>query len=619
MKRPNPANAALVFCLAILTGSCGEEVTGLGNGSLEVMLTITGTDVDPNGGLVSCDGEEGRMLVPDVPVTFLQLPEGDHVLWLSGLTANCSATQNPRAVSVAFGQTAETTFAVTCAGPDPSLDVSKSAVAMVPGAWQAVEVWASDGEGDEESWTAETSDETIASLSISGDQITVTGESYGEATITVSSNSGLETEIPVKVYDPMVLDVGDLLITYVDEFELRGWSDYGAPPDTWWHPVTHDGWKALGSLMARDYSGPANGKYWMIVVKEDGETGALAPPLSFAREGLGYTRGGDLAGAFYTPICPAGYVAMGTVAGKRAGNTAVPPTADDVTCVREDLTFDARVDPNSAYLSDRFPAGAYSSMWQITIPQLSLHEEAFLEAGTFLMQGPEYTCTGALAGSECWAQPRSHAVMHVLAVDLPMIINTPEATRTPALTGFDQPPMVTIPVATKTMLAPFTTLLGGIDFGGADVHWMVHNSPMVQVERIIYNRLMYHGVNNTSVLQENQIEFVSGVSTTESETFSHTAGISITVEGGVEFMGIGGSTSVTASYQFGYESMHSVTALRERHIVVTIFTVPGKAAACWQQRNAYRVKRHRGTALDIVGELEFGIDSYMVDEYPNGG
>jgi hypothetical protein len=354
----------------------------------------------------------------------------------------------------------------------------------------------------------------------------------------------------------------------------------------------------------------------MIVVKEDGVTGALAPPDSFAREGWGLTRGGDLAGTFYTPICPAGYVALGTVLGKRNGNTAVPPTTDDVTCVREDLTFDARVDPSSAYLSDRFPAGAASGMWQITIPQLSLHEEAFLETGTFLMQGPEYTCTGVLAGSQCWAEPRSHPVLHVLAVDLPMIIDTPESTRMPALTGFDQPPMETVPIGTKTMLVPFTALLGGTDFGGADVHWMVHNSPMVQVERVIYNRLMYHGINNTSVTQENHLEFVSGVSTTDSETFSHTAGISITVESGVEFMGMGGSVSVTASYEFGYQSAHSVTALRESHIVVTIFTVPGKAAACWQQRNAYRVKRHRGTALDIVGELEFGMDSYVVDEYP---
>jgi hypothetical protein len=619
MKRSKLAAATFIISLVVVTGSCDDEVTGLGTGEIQVSLTITGVDIDPDGGIVDCDGGAGRMLVPDVPVTFFDLSEGDHVLWLSDLSGHCSAAQNPRAVPVSSGETTQTTFAVTCAGPDPRLEVSKVAVAMVPGAWQTIEVWASDDEGAEEGWTAETSDGSVASISVSGSQVTVTGESYGEATITVTSDSGLDVEIPVTVYDHMVLDVGDLLITYVDEFELRGWTDWGPPPDTWWHPVTQGDWKALGSLMTRDYSGPANGKFWAMVVKEDGVTGALAPPVGFAREGWGETVGGDLAGTWYTPICPAGYVALGTVLGTRVGNTAVPPTTDDVTCVREDLTFDAQVDPSTRYQSDRTPAGQASGFWQITIPQLSLHEHAFLEVGTFLMQGPEYTCTGVLAGAQCWEDPQSHPVLHVLAVDLPMIIDTPETTRIPALTGFDQPPIETVPVGTKTMLVPFTALLGGTDFGGADVHWMVHNSPMVQVERVIYNRLMYHGINNTSVVQENHLEFVSGVSTTDSETFSHTAGISITVESGVEFMGFGGSTSVTASYEFGYESMHSVTALRESHIVVTIYTAPGKAAAAWQQRNAYRVKRHRGTELDVVGELEFGMDSYVVDEYPDEG
>jgi len=608
---------ALPICLAVLVAGCGESTTAPANGSIEVMLTLTGVDVDPDGGTVTCDGGDEQMLVPDVPVTFFDLAEGDHFLWLSDLSGHCSADQNPRSVSVTSGQATQTTFAVTCAGPDPQLDLSRVAVGMVPGAWQAVEVWASDSEGAEEDWTAESSDETIATVSTSGDQITVTGVSFGEATVTVTSSSGLEREIPVKVYDPMVLDVGDLLITYVDTFELRGWIDYGWPPDTWWHPVTENGWRALGSLMARDFSASASGRFWMMVVKEDGETGALAPPVGFEREGYGYTVGGDLAATFFTPICPDGYVALGTVLGTRNGNTAVPPSVDDVACVRQDLTTDARVDPATEYLSDRFPANNYSALWQITAPQMSLHEEAFLDAGTFLMQGPEYTCTGVNAGARCWKAPLSHPVLHVLAVDLPMIIDTPESTRMPALTGFDQPPTETVPSGTKTMLVPFTALGGGTDFGGADVHWMVNNSPMVQVERVIYNRLMYHGINNTSVTQENHLEFVSGVSSTDSETFSHTVGISITVESGVEFLGSGGSVSVTASYQFGYESMHSVTALRENHILVTVYTVPGKAAACWQLRNAYRVKRHRGTALDIVSELEFGMDSYVVDEYPD--
>ena len=71
------------------------------------------------------------------------------------------------------------------------------------------------------------------------------------------------------------------------------------------------------------------------------------------------------------------------------------------------------------------------------------------------------------------------------------------------------------------------------------------------------------------------------------------------------------------SYEFGYESMHSVTALQEQHITVTIYTRPNKAAACWQQRNVYVVKRHNGTRLDTMAEMEFGMDTYVVDEFPN--
>jgi len=82
-------------------------------------------------------------------------------------------------------------------------------------------------------------------------------------------------------------------------------------------------------------------------------------------------------------------------------------------------------------------------------------------------------------------------------------------------------------------------------------------------------------------------------------------------------MGFGGKTSVTVSYEFGYESMHAITELHEKHINVTAYTPPGTATACWQQRNKYRVQRHNGTQRDTIAETEFGIDTYIVDQYPD--
>ena len=80
MNRSHLAASALTILLSNLMIGCGESGTEPGDGTIEVMLTITGVDVDPDGGTVSCDGGDGRLLVPDVPVTFYALHEGDHVL-----------------------------------------------------------------------------------------------------------------------------------------------------------------------------------------------------------------------------------------------------------------------------------------------------------------------------------------------------------------------------------------------------------------------------------------------------------------------------------------------------------------------------------------------------------
>jgi len=618
---PTARRAAFVILFTMVTGGCGDDATGTGGtGAVEVTLTLAGVDLDPNGATIVLDGLEERRLLPGVPLTLFDLGPGTHALWVTSLSGNCLAPNNPRPVTVTAGETTQEAFDAVCAGPAPQLTVSKVGVGMVPGAFETIVVFASDDEGNDEPWTALSSAGGIASVATAGNQLTVSGVSLGDATVTVTSASGVTRAIPVRIYDPMVLDVGDLLIAYVDSFDFRGWDDNFAPNDMYWHPRAPAGWRALGSVLARDYEGNPNGKYWAMVVKEDGATGALAPPDGFVREAWYYTSCGscnDLSASFWTPVCPAGYQALGTVMGARNAAAGGPidnvlraPRVDDVACVRANLTVEAAVNPNS-----RFDHGGAGTSWSIRTPNLA-SPLAYLAPGAFIFQGRDRTCPPG-SNVSCRDPQAAHPVRHVLAVDLPLIIDTPDETRLPSLTGYDQPPVQTVPIGTRTMLVPFTALLGGTDFGGADVGWMVEHSPFVQVERVVYNRLMYHGINTTSVVQQNLLEFLSGVSTTDSETFSQTAGISVTVKSGVSFLGTGGEVSVTASYSFGYESMHSVTALRQQNIVVTVFTPPGKAAAAWQQRNVFRVKRHRGTALDVVGELEFGIDTYVVDEHPD--
>jgi hypothetical protein len=418
----------------------------------------------------------------------------------------------------------------------------------------------------------------------------------------------------------MEFDAGDLTIRYVTNFEKR-WKDIGSGgkyDGSFWHPVTPDGWYALGSLGFKGYSDP-NGKHWMMIVKESkNASGALKKPTQYKKEYDDYRSGADDNGSFWTPICEPGYVAMGTVVvngfGKGEGYDRQPNQEDvkNVRCVRKDLTKPGEA---GEFIWNDKETGAEHNMgaWRITIPDIRFHDRAYLESGTFVGWG-NFPKTGRC--KNCYEKPYDHEVMYVLSVDLPLLIDTPVETKNPKLTGYEQPALTMEPLTQKSMLVPFSALLGGMDFKYGDVRWLVNNSPILRVDRLVENRLMFHSINDTSLVQENHLELVSGVSKTDSTTMSHTVGVSVTQEAGVEFKGVGAKTSFTASYQFGYESMHSVSEMQEKHKKIGINIPLGKAAACWQQRNKYRVIRHNEGELQVMAELDFGIDTYVVDEYP---
>ena len=609
-----------VFLLGTALGlnvGCSESTAGpgaSGSGSILATLQMAGNVPDANGFQVSLDGGTTHPLLSGGSVRFAGLEAGSHVVWLKDIAAHCSVDgENPRLVSVRERDTTTTHFAVACtSGGTAHVALSKIAVAMVPGGSESLEVQAVDAAGTAVPWTAASGDATVATVTTLGPMIAVTGVGYGTTAVTVSSASGVVRTIPVRVYDPMVLDAGEVTLKYVSAFTCR-WHDGGSGgtyDGSFYHPVVTDGFKALGSLALRVWGCPnIDGRQWMIVVKADSGSTALAAPLRYIREYDDAGSGASLNGSFWTPVCPAGYAAMGTVA-QRGWSS---PGLDDVTCVREDLARPGEAAPDFTWTDVETGASDYMGTWRTTISDMSFHDKTWLETGTFVCTGSEYSC----AGNACWQRPYSHPVMNVLAVDLPLLTETPSDTWIPWLTGYEQPPVTTAPLMAKTMLVPFTALLGGGDFSQGDIQWLLAHSPFVRVERQVYHKLMFHTINNTSVVQENALELVTGISTTNSETFSHTVGVSITVESGVSFLGSGGKVSATMSYEFGYETMHSVTALQERHIVVTIYTPPQKAAACWQQRNMYVVKRHNGTRLDVLAEMEFGMDTYVVDEFPN--
>jgi hypothetical protein len=94
-----------------------------GTGSLTVVTSTTGFNLDPDTFTVTIDGTVSKAIAINGSTTF-SVPAGANPVALSGVASNCIVSgANPRTVTVAAGGASTTTFAVTC-GAQPPAEVS---------------------------------------------------------------------------------------------------------------------------------------------------------------------------------------------------------------------------------------------------------------------------------------------------------------------------------------------------------------------------------------------------------------------------------------------------------------------------------------------------------------
>jgi len=196
-----------------------------------------------------------------------------------------------------------------------------------------------------------------------------------------------------------------------------------------------------------------------------------------------------------------------------------------------------------------------------------------------------------------------------------MLAEAPYQTYLPQLTSFEEPPLESLPTMAKAMLVP-CTIVNDLQYTD-NLHWRIANSPLYRLERYVFYKRLYHNHNTSSQPQTNSVTIISGVTTTESERFWNETSVSVTVEAGVSIKMFSGKISATVSRTFGYETQSSVAELEQREVQTSINTAPGTAAACWQKYNRYVLFRHNGVIYEEVYAWEFGIDSYVVDDYPD--
>ena len=99
--------ASLAFAL-VCTQPAGAT------GTLRVSTATDGSDPDPTGYLVTVDGKIGQPVGLNATISIAGLSAGAHIVQLEDLTPNCTASDNPRNVTVPAGGQTELAFSVSC-------------------------------------------------------------------------------------------------------------------------------------------------------------------------------------------------------------------------------------------------------------------------------------------------------------------------------------------------------------------------------------------------------------------------------------------------------------------------------------------------------------------------
>ncbi len=459
------------------------------------------------------------------------------------------------------------------------LILNKLIISLVPGGSESITVCSKDPNNAYSECTVSNSAPGVASVAISDSTMQVTGISVGTADLTITNEAGKSCTLPVEVYDKNILDAGEFWIAYVDTFTFI----WGGPHN--FDPVPPNGFHKLGSWCGFDPLYP-NGNVVAITVKAKPGSDAIAFTDSF-------TTSGPYHGSLWRPVAPPGYRALGYVA--TSGHDIRP---DSLACIREDLTVAADVS-NSIFI-DNSTTPPYS-LWKIEQPEAGPHSGTFLVPGNFIYK--DYT-----------SPPTNDPLGYILKVNIPTLPQAVDQNFAPQLTGFGPPPMETSPAMQRALLVPFSVITDMVN----DIAWQMANSQTYKVERQVFYKCLYHNYNQSDVLQTNSFERVVGISSTETETFRATAGISISAELGVSFSpAVTGKISSTVSFELGYERLIGITEFEERHSVTSLNIPPHKAGAIWQRYNRFILSRHNGNAMEVVGVQEVGIESYAIDVYPD--
>ncbi|POR37266.1 DUF946 domain-containing protein [Tolypocladium paradoxum] len=390
-------------------------------------------------------------------------------------------------------------------------------------------------------------------------------------------------------------DYGDLRVTLTSAYDWV-WSDTGsgaARDATFWQPKPQGTLRAVGSVGIGNYS-DINGKRASLLVGVNpnkppvGGKPAVAAPTGYTLIWTDKKSGGRHNGSFWRPNPPSGYVSLGDVA---QGNWDMP-RVDKVWCVRRDLVREAKYAPNSLWDDKKSGAEKDVSCWDMLPDSIGV-----TGAENIPIRADAYRA------HQSYSRPDINLAW-VLALPIPKDFKRFEAA-VPKITPS------TIPsrgdqfsfLEQCTVLLPFVAFFSPTDQRSLD---NIRN-PFCSVGRSIAWLAEGVWVNGSGGPFHREQTIKYGISSTQKEEMTHSAGVEVSASGGIGFANFG----ISLNYQFTYQNSHSFTEYSEKSVTER-FEVPAHHATVLFSKHIWlKATRSDGSHVLVQIEITANDDVYF--------
>lgn len=392
----------------------------------------------------------------------------------------------------------------------------------------------------------------------------------------------------------------DLEVGFTSRFEIM-WHDKGSGSGksaSFWAPVPEAGFQSLGHFCKPVYKGhyeanPNNSDVVMVVrdAVADSPEPALKSPIAYLPVWTSKGTGADLRGAFWEPVAPEGYVALGLLCTPWRREPIAPPPLNAVCCVRRDLVVPGMAVPE-LWNDTGSGAKGHFSVWGIGPASKPQGDVAYIGPGTF-------------CAHSALAAPTFSSLLYVLTLPLPFQHNTSDWK--PPTSPRKKKEFEDCPAGETTQLIPFP-LVRDPDPAWPPVRQM-KDSPIYRLTRTDTWKAYKAIPNRSSISQEHNVTMGTSRDVTETDQYAKSLGVDVSV--GIEVKGIGGSVGM--SYSQTWTRAVAINVGEVTTYSYTVVAAPHKVALLWKRVSVYRLYRRLGQHEELVG-LQTGLHEDASDE-----